>query len=670
MFYELYVADKGHKMVPVPIRIVNMKTSLSGTVTSTVPINQLYPKDLLCDTNDQLVKRFFLFDVVSGITTSSSTTFEIMRYGSYFHLQVALDPNKIRKIYAPVLTVYYEEVTAPTPSQVHDGYAYTVPVEVDGTYTMSMTSFKKTMYVFFVLTIIFASLYWLCRVYYWNLRHTRSPTIQGLQAIAIGGSVSFQSVLEIAVIGASAWNNFFFPFTLIITWYFFLFFKVQYRPYVFMPPQYDIYIPTSPYYVFVVNLYLMAFFQLFIVIALVVKQCRSDIFFIDWEPFKTVNTQRQRDATTGKSKSGAPQTEGKVSVWRSIMVANEWAEMQTVRKTDIRFTLFWIAFFLLGLNLQYNATIQPSLSDLSVNQINVVLRFANSTFFWLAFTAVQYLFKYLFYERFFGEPPEQVFIDFCTIAKVSVFVLDEPFHGYYLHCRSPHEFADGSMTELVEMLHNEEKGLVTDRGLDDAPNDVQSFEVFLSGEFRAAFDKIYINLCGPSTVTEAINSSNRNATRNPNTSSSSGNRERGVRLGSINYLPSERVMKAWKELTVFLQEFVENNFGKSGMRRIIKEPTYVDRLLGTAPDLSVPDQPSVFVVDKEYEYCRVMFLGREYPLLLLNILCYSLVDLWFNSVAISILITYLLEMVLCYVRQAWGQTTLSRKTLIDERFLI
>lgn len=39
------------------------------------------------------------------------------------------------------------------------------------------------------------------------------------------------------------------------------------------------------------------------------------------------------------------------------------------------------------------------------------------------------------YCRYFSEPPEQVFVDVCTLAKVSVFMLDEKFHGFYLHCR-------------------------------------------------------------------------------------------------------------------------------------------------------------------------------------------------------------------------------------------
>jgi hypothetical protein len=68
----------------------------------------------------------------------------------------------------------------------------------------------------------------------------------------------------------------------------------------------------------------------------------------------------------------------------------------------------------------------------------------------------QVVWKWLIWERYYDEPPEQKFVDMCTIAKVSVLVLLEPYYGYYLHCRSPHQFADGSMAELVEMLHQEE----------------------------------------------------------------------------------------------------------------------------------------------------------------------------------------------------------------------
>jgi hypothetical protein len=51
-------------------------------------------------------------------------------------------------------------------------------------------------------------------------------------------------------------------------------------------------------------------------------------------------------------------------------------------------------------------------------EFNVLLRFANTTFFWVVLVYGQYLLKYLLYEKFVVEPPEQLFIDFCTIAKV------------------------------------------------------------------------------------------------------------------------------------------------------------------------------------------------------------------------------------------------------------
>lgn len=656
-FYEIFLTDRKGLMAPLMVRNVNLRTAdvpLIGT------LNDLYPK-FLCDPADVVTRRFFLTDFVSGID-SSTNQLKVIRYANYINLEMGLNPLMFRKVLPPVLTIHYEEIPVLTSKQMRDGEYF--QVQTAASYTMDMVTFNTRMYAGFVFTVIFCSFVFAIRLYYWNVRNTRSPTIPGLSADAVGGSFNFKSAYQAVISICYAWNLFFFPFTLIICWYFFLFFKVQYLPIVFMPPQQLVNQRSSPYFPFVANLYVMAFFQLLIVIDLVIKQCSADIFFIDWEPFKVPKkASSDRDDAPGV---------GQVSVWRSIMVANEWSEMQTMRKTDIRFTLFWIGFLLIGLDLQYNATHQTDLEDKDQAEVNIILRFGNTAFFWLLFSFMQYIFKYAIYERFISEPPEQLFVDFCTISKVSVLVLDENFHGYYLHCRSPHQYADGSMTELVEMLHKEEAGLVTDRGLDGAPADVQSFEVFLSGEFRSNFNKIYVALCGPASIAEGINSAPgaRGRGGDRRFQGQQQGREQSVRLGSVNYLPSEKVMKAWRELTVFLQEFVENNFGMSGMRRVVKEPTYTDRALGACPDLSIPDQPSVFFTDRDFEYTKVLFLGREYALLMLNICTYSLVDLWFDSVATSILLTYLLECLLCYVRQNWGQRTVARKTLIDGRFLI
>ena len=341
---------------------------------------------------------------------------------------------------------------------------------------------------------------------------------------------------------------------------------------------------------------------------------------------------------------------------------------------------------MVGLNLQNNANTTPELSDLDENtsDTNMVLRFANTTFFWIILSFGQYLFNFLIWERYFTEPPAEIFVDFCTLAKVSVIVMDEPFHGYYLHCRSPYQHADGTMMELISMLHKEEAGMTTDRSLIGAPTGIQSFELFLSGEFRANFDKILTKIIGD----------NQQSSRREMVNSSRG--QGGAKVGRLQFLPSEKVLKAWQHMNLFLKEFIENGYGTSGLKRTVREATYQDKLLHIPPDLSIPEQSSVFLTDPEYEYCNVLFLGCEIQLLVLNILAYSTFDLWFGNVAVSILLTYLLELLLVTVRQNWGevitafnfhtiarnslisrrstlfilQMILSRKTLIDGRFLI
>ena len=55
------------------------------------------------------------------------------------------------------------------------------------------------------------------------------------------------------------------------------------------------------------------------------------------------------------------------------------------------------------------------------------------------------------------------------------------------------------------MLHKEEAGLTVDRSLEGAPADVQSFQIFMSGEWREAFDKIRGTLVGEESVAEVMN---------------------------------------------------------------------------------------------------------------------------------------------------------------------
>ena len=198
--------------------------------------------------------------------------------------------------------------------------------------------------------------------------------------------------------------------------------------------------------------------------------------------------------------------------------------------------------------------------------------------------------------------------------------------------------------------------MTTDRSLDSNFPGVQSFQVFLTGEFRNAFTRIYKTMTRETNPMDAMASSKR--------------RQAGEGGNSNDLLNPDKQVRAWKELTVFLQEFVENNFGKVSLRRTIRDPTLYEEVFKYPVDLSRNfEEPSVFLTDKNLRYTKCLFLGREWELMLMNILAYTTFDMWLGSTAYSILLTWLLDWTFTYVRGTYGTAIITSKTLIDDRFL-
>jgi meckelin len=747
LFFELFLFDRTTmRFTPVPTILTMGSSSTSSSSSSS---STMYTNDLCAD-SDKLVRRFYLYDAISGIETVNNDP-RVMRYAAQIVLTTQLIPEfgqnaqgaSTDQIYAPVLRIDYMESvpstwsattevlgSSTTGSGVTTTYSYTdstVSYSFAAYYISDMTHFFATFFGFAIAMLVVFIFFFGFRYHNWNMRHARIITQAGLTTDLGGANVKLCG--EILLLLMSSFVLVFFPFMVLVSWYFFVFFKMQVVPSIMLPADdagSSVVTAGSPYYSFVAGLYVLTLFEvLYVLIAVVYRQCQVDVFLLDWEPFHNSQLQAVQPGGTkptlanGKSTSMAQRTreQQQVSVWRTLMVANEYAELQTQRRSDIRFTLFWIGFFLIGLDLQYNATPQPDLNDVSEGHTNMLLRFAVSTFFWLILSLGQYLWKWVVYERYFAEPPEQRFLDFCTIAKVSVFVLDEKYHGYYLHCRSPYPHAEANMMKLVDMLNQEEAGLTTDRSLDGAPSDVQSFQLFISSETRDALNQIYDVLARPMTMTELIDQRrNRSAlasahsglSRMSNASMTQQHQQQQQQQQSNNHgnsllnsnvwggrrsglgafrqggsgntfkmgfaafhsIPTERVIQAWQEMTAFLQQWVENNLSTAGLRRIIHEPSYLERMLYSAPDLTQSSTSSVFYTDRAWRFTETMFLGRELDLLLFNILVYSLVDLWFSNTLTSILLCYLADYGISYWRKNYGAYNLSRKTLVDPRFLI
>jgi meckelin len=131
------------------------------------------------------------------------------------------------------------------------------------------------------------------------------------------------------------------------------------------------------------------------VLALLYTQTNIDVFMMDWE--KT----RGRLDRAPKETPALP-----VSVWRTMFVANEWNEIQvraalsrrgsgcsssrqTSRIIDLPLTLLFLLFILVGLRVDYTATSQPDISDLTAATRHPLLRFALSAFWLLLLAALQ-----------------------------------------------------------------------------------------------------------------------------------------------------------------------------------------------------------------------------------------------------------------------------------------
>ena len=175
-------------------------------------------------------------------------------------------------------------------------------------------------------------------------------------------------------------------------------------------------------------------FQTGVVAKLVLDQCSVDIFFIDWERARASSTRHR-----------AP-----VSVWRTLFVANEWNELQTARKTNINFVLLCMAFVLVGYKLENVACSWPGFY-LADGHHNIALRFANTTWWFFILAGGQYAWNYFFWERYVSEPKAQQFLDLTTVAKVSVFILDAEYHGWYLHGDAPFSHSDDTMNQLTSV---------------------------------------------------------------------------------------------------------------------------------------------------------------------------------------------------------------------------
>lgn len=104
---------------------------------------------------------------------------------------------------------------------------------------------------------------------------------------------------------------------------------------------------------------------------------------------------------------------------------------------------------------------------------------------------------------------------------------------------------------------------------------------------------------------------------------------------------------------------------------VIFEKTWSQYLLNVPPFENFNTlKQTQFYKDSESSFKRTSLVGLDIRLLVGNCLFFFLMDVIFRNTAISLFFTFIFEGFMRYVRNNYGEDNISKKTMIDERFLI
>jgi meckelin len=627
VLYELYYVDGNDNLYPVPVSVSN------GPNPSI------------------LHQRFFLADTVSSKRTLAGDP-EILVFARSIKLLVRLQDGSSDLIYPPSLSIEYGEREV---SRISTGTANSESVSA----CSFTTDYSKDLDGFWTAALVLFVLGWAAIAVIWFIR------MMTYQKMNIALQVDCSFVTRALLMLLDVMGNVFFWIAFVLTSYAFVFYKGQTSAFFLVPDR-----SGSEVYTLAVIVGLAFWSKFFGVLRSIWGQITADVFFIDWEqPRGVLNAN---DAMNDMEQRPVP-----VSVWRKILVVNEWRELMTARMINVPVTLILIAFLMRGVGLEYLATAQPVMSDLSDDAapIHPLLRFAVSTFFWVLIVAIQYLVG-KFYYRFYEDVSAQ-FVELLTFANISCFVMDERFHGYYLHGKTVHTNADVSLEEMTQQIASEEKNWTKERGLIDGKD---SFEVYFSRQFRAHYDKVFLSVLANEHKIRARRIRERNAPGGGR--GGMGAREAGGDIemtgggmgndmvaGNADFFVSRELMEATRVFNMFMMAFMEKATPNYPWRE--RPRNYIQRRCDLIPQLNVAETNiTTFFYDEDSHWTRSVLLGIEYDLIILLILFYSCLDLLFSNTLVSVLATYAMNWMIESIRDHWGAKNLSKKTIINERFLL
>ncbi|XP_060906552.1 meckelin [Labrus mixtus] len=610
VFYDVFMelgGGENKKLLPLPTLVNNQQ--YNGRF-----INQESMK------NWYLSRRIFLVDGLSGREKSLSAQPKVIRVTSSVKIRFQLVPRTLEgQVYPPLIIVTYRDVP------ITDIDTQTVSITFAVEYEMDQNEARmKTNTALGVMGGV-AVLYSLLKTVSWK-RRIASPLID------------VETVMKFLLFYAGDLANVFFTVTVGTGLYWLIFYKAQQSVSVLLPlpaqeEQFVTYIGCA---------FALKALQL---LHKLILQVSVDVFLMDWE------RPRSKAGRTVQAAGESKREPSPVSIWRTYFVANEWNEIQTIRKISPTFQIIAVLFFLEVLGFSNLALRDPwptleRSPEAYTPSYSLILRYGVAATLWLCIGLLQVIFFTVFYEHFVEDKVRQ-FVDLCSISNISVLLLSHRCFGYYIHGRSVHGHADTNMEEMNNNLRREHESLCSQRGL--LPNsELQTFQVSITNRLRVQYDRIR----EPFSRGNMFPGLHRNGP------------SRLMDAGSCNGL--EQQAKAYNTMNYFLGSIIDHAY--PDMDFIVKDKLMFERVIGM--EFLEPSDKSIFYTDEAHSFSDVLYYGNEATLLIFDTLFFCVVDLGSQSFVLAAVLTYLQQMILRLLRNTLGRKNLVNKTMVDERFLI
>lgn len=267
------------------------------------------------------------------------------------------------------------------------------------------------------------------------------------------------------------------------------------------------------------------------------------------------------------------------------------------------------------------------------------------------------------------------------MANISVLMFDETYRGYYIHGKSATGSADLSSENLSLSLEHEMRGKASMRGLTASRPDAQTFQINMPNKMVTAYEEHYLRPLNQLVAAGAING--------PATGDFASAISTLLSLGPA--LPDgiwDQITAARESGTGITLDFTKNLMNKimrkyieqvrNDPKRCIRKRKWIDQLLGLHE--RSPDVPIMFEDTYFPSFANIFLFGLDFDFLMMEVLVIaamekvSRVDTFdrniFSPVTLGVLVAYLIDSFMIWLRKWQGSKNLSRNTVTDEKFLI